>query len=168
MKNYCFLSLLIFIAACTSSDTKQVSTQNEEAENSVSATISTYGAEIDTNGAISPKELLGLMEPGDSAHVKLSTTILETCSKKGCWMNVGMEDGEDMMVRFKDYSFFVPKAGVVNKATIFEGQAYYDTLSVEDLRHYAMDAGKDSSEIMSISEPKAILAFEATGVVIID
>ncbi len=168
MKNYLSLITLLFFTACTTCDTEQVSTQHEEAENAVSATISTYGAEIDTNGSISPKELLVLMESGDSAHVKLSTTIIETCSKKGCWMNVGMEDGEDMMVRFKDYSFFVPKAGVVNKSTIFEGQAYYDTLSVEDLRHYAMDAGKDSTEIMSISEPKAILAFEATGVVIID
>ncbi len=168
MKNYLSLITLLLFAACTTGDTEHESTQLEEVENIASETLSRYGAEIDTNGAISPKDLLVLMETEDSAHVKLSTTILETCSKKGCWMNVGMEDGEEMMVRFKDYGFFVPKAGVVNKSTIFEGQAYYDTLSVEELRHYALDAGKDSSEIMNINESKPILAFEATGVIIID
>ena len=168
MKKYLPLITLIFIVSCTSSDTAQESSAPEEVEETVSATFSLYGVEIDTNGAISPKELRALMASADSAHVKLSATIIETCAKKGCWMNVAMEEGDDMMVRFKDYGFFVPKAGVANKSSIFKGVAYYDTLSVKDLRHYAMDAGKDSIEIMKISEAKPILAFEATGVVIIN
>jgi len=159
--------IAIFLFSCTS-ETKQESSEQKDSDSKSNFSINTYGAETDTNGAISPSELIKLMESEDSAYVKLSTVILETCSKKGCWMNVAMTNGDEMMVRFKDYGFFVPKAGVVDKSTFFEGSVYYDTLSVEDLRHYALDAGKDSIEIISINEPKPILAFEATGVIIVD
>jgi len=127
-----------------------------------------YGDEIDEEGAVSAEELIVKMEGMDTLHIKLQTTILETCTKKGCWMNVKLGEGEEMMVRFKDYGFFVPLSGVDGKTAIIEGSVFNDTLDVETLRHYADDAGKDSTEIMAITEPSTILAFEATGVIIKD
>jgi len=75
-------------------------------------------------------------------------------------------DNDTLMVRFKDYGFFVPKEGVEGKTAIISGEIFYDTLSVELLRHYAEDAGKSSEEINLIVEPKYTLAFTAHGVII--
>lgn len=75
-------------------------------------------------------------------------------------------DEDTLMVRFKDYSFFVPKEGVEGHNAIIQGEAYYDTLTVESLQHYAQDAGKSEDEILSITEPEYNFLFEANGVII--
>ncbi len=77
--------------------------------------------------------------------------------------------GEDtVFVRFLDYGFFVPTEGVEGKRTIVEGEAFFDTLTVDMLRHYADDAGESEAYIAAISEPELQLAFTATGVMIED
>jgi hypothetical protein len=98
--------------------------------------------------------------------VKFSSTIIETCTKKGCWMTVNLEEGKDMMIRFKDYGFFVPLKGMEGKTTVFEGYAYTDSVSVEELQHYAYDAGDDSATVAAITEPEVALTFLADGVII--
>jgi hypothetical protein len=67
------------------------------------------------------------------------------------------------MVTFKDYGFFVPlESG--GKTALMKGIAYYDTISVEMLKHYAEDAGKSEEEIALITEPELAISFEASGV----
>ena len=77
--------------------------------------------------------------------------------------------GEDtVFVRFLDYGFFVPTEGAEGKRTVVQGQAFYDTLTVPMLKHYAEDAGKSQEDIDAITEPELRLAFTATGVMIED
>tara|TARA_B100000989_G_scaffold278919_1_gene241102 strand:- start:2492 stop:2761 length:270 start_codon:yes stop_codon:yes gene_type:complete len=84
---------------------------------------------------------------------------------KGCWMNMSV-DNDTVLVRFKDYGFFVPKTGVKGSIAIVNGYLSVDTLSVAQLRHYAEDAGKNKNEIMKITSPKITLSFLADGVAI--
>ena len=51
--------------------------------------------------------------------------------------------------------FFVPLDAAGHRTTI-NGFAYYDTISVEELRHYAMDAGADADSVESITDPKVV------------
>ena len=97
--------------------------------------------------------------------LKIKGEILSTCPKKGCWMRVRAEE-DTILVRFKDYGFFVPKQGVEGKEVIINGDLSIDTLSVPQLRHYAEDAGKTSREINNINDPEITLSFLATGVII--
>ncbi len=77
--------------------------------------------------------------------------------------------GDDtVFVRFQDYGFFVPTEGAEGKRTIVEGEAFFDTLTVDARRHYAEDAGASEEEIAAIVEPELKLAFMATGVMIED
>jgi hypothetical protein len=80
-------------------------------------------------------------------------------------MDLDLENGETMTVRFKDYGFFVPK-DADGRIAIIEGWAKKDTTSVELLRHYAEDAGKTKEEIEAITEPEIGYSFEAKGVII--
>jgi len=71
---------------------------------------------------------------------------------------------DTVLVRFKDYGFFVPKSGAEGKSAIINGNISVDTLSVAQLRHYAEDAGKSREEILSIVNPEITISFLADGV----
>ena len=78
-----------------------------------------------------------------------------------------MTENDTITVRFKEYSFFVPKEGVEGMRTIFRGNAKYDTISVDMLRYNAQELGKSESYIMSIVEPIFVFdEFIADGVLI--
>ncbi|MDX1906673.1 MAG: DUF4920 domain-containing protein [Bacteroidia bacterium] len=126
-----------------------------------------HGARITEQGALQLGQLTGLLSThqGVLPAVKLEGNVEACCQAKGCWMTMKVGD-EDMRVKFKDYAFFVPKNSA-GKTAIIEGRAFYDTTSVEELRHYAEDAGMTAEEAAKkYTEPKIAVAFEATGVII--
>jgi hypothetical protein len=73
--------------------------------------------------------------------------------------------GEEAMVKFKDYGFFIPK-DIAGQEVIVDGVAFIEEVSVEDQRHFAEDAGKTTEEIAAITEPKRTLSFTSSGVLI--
>ena len=55
---------------------------------------------------------------------KLSGKIVETCSKKGCWMT--LDTGEDtLFIKFRDYGFFVPIDSVEEKNAVVQGDLFW-------------------------------------------
>tara|TARA_B100001758_G_scaffold96057_1_gene82043 strand:- start:49 stop:516 length:468 start_codon:yes stop_codon:yes gene_type:complete len=125
----------------------------------------TYGQSFDIAGINNykvEKESL-LNNPQDDT--KLEGQILSTCPMKGCWMKMSVER-DTILVRFKDYGFFVPKSGAEGKSAIINGKLSVDTLSVAQLRHYAEDAGKSKEEVLKIIKPEITISFLADGVVI--
>ena len=101
----------------------------------------------------------------DKKDVKIEGKILSSCPMKGCWMKIKAEE-DTILVRFKDYGFFVPKNGIEGEKAIVNGKISVETLSVEQLRHYAEDAGKSQEEINLIKDPQVSLTFLADGVYI--
>ena len=97
--------------------------------------------------------------------IKIEGEILSSCPMKGCWMKIKSEE-DTILVRFKDYGFFVPKDGIAGDKTIINGKLSIDTLSVALLRHYAEDAGKSLEEINKIKESEVSMTFLADGVLI--
>jgi len=124
------------------------------------------GDEITPDGAMDNQQLLEAMLGKDSMEVKLTAKINSVCQVKGCWMRLDMgEKAQELMVRFKDYAFFVPKDVSGKNATV-QGWIKVDTLSVEEQKHYAEDEGLAREEIEKITEPRVELTFEASGVLI--
>lgn len=124
-----------------------------------------FGKLVEINGALTIDEFASQMEGQDSIEVKLAAKAEDVCQTKGCWMKVKTADGSLMRVTFKDYGFFVPK-NIAGKNVVLEGVAFQDTVSVEDLRHFAEDGGKSKEEIAAITEPEIAVSFVADGVVI--
>lgn len=153
MRNNLFALLLI----CLTVFSMQLSAQDN---------LSYYGDKITEEGAIAASEISQLMKDKQEGTFKVKGTIVQTCLKKGCWMTVDIGNNEKMTVRFKDYGFFVPKSGADGLEVVFEGVARKEMRSVEELRHYAQDAGKTKEEIAQIIAPKEEITFEASGVII--
>ena len=124
-----------------------------------------YGAGTTAESAISVNELSGKMI-NNSFNGKISAVVTEVCQEKGCWMKVQRENGDPMIVKFKDYGFFMPK-NIVGKTVILEGVAAGKEISVDELRHLAEDAGKSKKEINKIKKPKKDIQFTASGVLVL-
>lgn len=103
------------------------------------------------------------LKAGDTIKVSFRAEVASVCKNKGCWMKVTLEDGAEVMVKFKDYAFFVPR-NIENNTAYIHGLAYVEEMSVEDQKHYAEDEGLSLEEISAIKEPKKSLLFMADGV----
>ena len=106
------------------------------------------------------------MKAGASINSNIIAEVHEVCQAKGCWMRLNLEDENEVMVKFKDYGFFVPK-DITGKKVIINGQAFVKEVSIDEQRHYAEDSGKSAEEIASISVPKRTYSFEADGVLVV-
>ena len=133
--------------------------------NPYSKTLSFYGKKISAENTIDYNEFIKNSLVASKSKIK--GLVLSSCPKKGCWMEVKVEL-DTILVRFKDYGFFVPKIGLEKKETIIEGYPKQDTISVKILKHYAEDAGKTKKEIDKITTPKYKISFIADGVIIKD
>ena len=120
-----------------------------------------YGGQID----LADESIFFSSIEDDLSISKVEGEIIDVCPKKGCWMNVKVAE-DTLFVKFKDYGFFVPTDGVKGKKVYMSGEIFKDTISVARLRHYAEDAKKPDSEIMSITEPEFMLNMIADGVAI--
>jgi len=101
----------------------------------------------------------------DFADVKIVATVKEVCEKKGCWLKLELPAGQEVMVKMKDYGFFLPLAAK-GKKVIIDGEAKSKTTSVAELKHYAEDAKKSQAEIDAIKEPQKEVRITAKGIMI--
>jgi len=127
-----------------------------------------FGTQIADSNAITAGLLLvkyKKMDINDKIPSQFYGRVTEVCKAKGCWMKVDLGNGEQTMVRFKDYGFFMPR-DIVGKQVIVNGVAFIEDSSVEDQRHFAYDGGISEKEIALITKVKKTYAFEADGVII--
>jgi hypothetical protein len=128
---------------------------------------SIYGKKSTAVGAIEVNTLEEKLATSDVYTGKVKGTVASVCEKKGCWMKLATTEGDGIMIRFKDYKFFMP-LNIVGKDVVLTGQAKKTVTSVEMLKHYAEDGGKSKEEIEKITEPKTEIEFIATGVLVVN
>ena len=163
MKN----NLLIFIAILSLHSCKQKAEPAQSPVQVDSTVYEEYGAALDAQSVLPMNELATsflTMKKTDTLFTKVQGTIKEVCAKKGCWMTLDLGDEKDLMVRFKDYGFFMPLDAKGD--VIINGFATISETSVEDLKHYAEDAGASELEIEAIVAPELTYSFEADGVLL--
>jgi hypothetical protein len=162
--------IIIIFALCLAI----VSCKNEEKtpENQLTETpeiaYASFGAQITDTDALSATRMAEhykSMAVGDTVNSKMIAKVVEVCQVKGCWMKLELEEGNEVMVKFKDYGFFMPK-NIAGKEVIVNGKAFVDEVPVEEQRHYAEDAGQSAEEVAAIIAPKKTFSFEADGVLL--
>tara|TARA_B110000114_G_scaffold7116_1_gene7216 strand:+ start:31 stop:528 length:498 start_codon:yes stop_codon:yes gene_type:complete len=160
MKNSIIITLLIIsLTSC-----KQTVRPAQSPVTIGSVVYQGYGAKINTQSVISMDALTKsyeTMSPLDTVYTTVEGKILEVCSKKGCWMSLDMGTDKDVMVRFKDYGFFMPLNA--DGTVIISGKAFVSETSIDDLKHYAEDAGATEATIEAIVSPETTYSFEAVG-----
>ena len=159
MRNYKFLLLICLTMTGFLGFSQEKNSANADA-------YITVGEKIEAKNILSAhqmQEKYAGLKVGDTINIAFKGDVNSVCKSKGCWMKVALDDGREVMVKFKDYAFFVPK-DIENKEVIMKGKAYIAEMSVDDQRHYAEDAGKSKAEVNAITEPEITLSFLADGV----
>ena len=132
----------------------------------VKVNYASFGEKITAENAISKDEMISkfkTLKEGDTIDVKFVSKVNKVCKTKGCWMKIDLGNEQETTVKFKDYGFFVPMNSE-ERAVVVNGKAYVSVASVEELQHFAKDAGKTEEEIAKITEPEFTYSFLADGV----
>jgi len=165
MKNYILtFALFVGLFACKEEKKEAIESTEEVAE----VTYKSVGKKIIADDTIEAKSMVQHYEglkAGDSIDTKMTIKVKEVCQAKGCWMTAEMANGKELRVKFKDYAFFMPK-DIAGQDVIINGKAFVKELPVDELRHYAEDAGKSKEEIEAITKPERTYSFLADGVLI--
>ncbi len=159
-KIICATITVLFLASCKKNEA-DVAKEKEVA-------YKVFGDSISADGAITQEAMFAKykdLKEGDTVEVKFASKIKEVCQKKGCWMQLELPDANSAFVKFKDYGFFVP-LNAANSEVIVNGKAFISVESVEELRHYAKDAGESQAAIDSIVNPETTYSFMANGVLL--
>lgn len=160
------LVLMVMLVSCKSNEKQQEPETQEVAQEEIA--YASFGDKINDENVMPTNEIVEKyqsMKVGDTMNAKTTAKVIEVCQAKGCWMTLNLGNGEEAMVKFKDYAFFMPK-DIAGKEVILNGKAYVNEVPVEEQRHYAEDAGKSKEEVAAITEPKKTYSFEADGVLI--
>ncbi|NND63225.1 MAG: DUF4920 domain-containing protein [Flavobacteriaceae bacterium] len=163
--------LLMFVLAVIFSCKEKTDQNLDVAENAdvieVQTAYASYGEEITDKDVVTKDVMIEkykTMKVGDTVDIKFSSEVNSVCQSKGCWMRLNLGDNESF-VKFKDYGFFMPK-DIAGQEVIVAGKAFVEETSVDDLKHFAEDAGKTQEEIDAITEPELSYSFLSHGVLI--
>ncbi len=126
----------------------------------------TFGSAITAADAVDISTVAGQVSAAQPVPVKIKALVTDVCTKKGCWMRLRITDSTTAFVRMKDYGFFVPQ-DIRGKEIIIDGEAYQKETPVDELKHYAADAGKKPAEIATITQPAKELRITANGILVV-
>ncbi|NNE78620.1 MAG: DUF4920 domain-containing protein [Pricia sp.] len=159
------LVFLMLVVVCKGQENKPI----DEGKSAGIVDYAVFGDKIDAANALSDSEMANnyqKMAAADTLKSKFKATVSEVCQVKGCWMKLQLQNGQETMVRFKNYGFFVP-TDIKGNEVIVDGSAYVETICVNDQKHYAKDGGKSEEEIAKITQPQKSYGFEADGVLVV-
>lgn len=125
-----------------------------------------FGEDISKYQIIENKKVESLFNSEIRFNTKFKAKVTDVCQVKGCWMKLDIGNDKEVMVNFKDYGFFVPK-DIIGKKVVVNGEAYKRTISIDELKHYALDRGDSEEKINSITKSEEIYSITANGVVIL-
>jgi hypothetical protein len=125
-----------------------------------------YGEPVKEKKAISVDQMKKKVESKETWEGVVTGQVKEVCKSEGCWLRLDDGSASGIMVKMKDHSFFVPK-DIDGKKVYILGKASVKTTSVDQLKHYAEDAGKSKAEIDAITSPKVEITVDASGVKVV-
>ena len=88
--------------------------------------------------------------------VTLKAEVSKVCQKKGCFF-MASDENYTARVTFKDYAFFIPTDSQ-GKQVLFHGDFSVKTLSEDQAKHYAEDAGDNPESVVGDQEEYSIVA----------
>lgn len=95
-----------------------------------------YGAPFQGAPKRDLRAVLGQPEQHVGAALTVTGKVMRVCQRKGCWMELSVpgQDAAACRVKFKDYSFFVPKDAEGANATL-EGELVVQRVSPSRVAH---------------------------------
>lgn len=146
-----FVLSTISVLAQSTSEIIRLSEPIQETES-----VEVFGSLIELED-LNPMTLSQIIEgENKTSLITLKTTVSEVCNKKGCFF-IAQDGDYTARITFKDYSFFIPTDSK-GKEVVLVGDFSIETLSKEQAKHYAEDAGKDAESITGEQKEYSVVA----------
>lgn len=110
-------------------------------------------------------QLADSMKLVEELEVIISGTITDVCQMSGCWLELDMGNGNEVLVTFPEDVFVVPGDAIGKQATV-TGLASKVILPVKRLQLQAADEGATEEEINAIVEPVTEYSIAASQVIV--
>lgn len=153
--------ILVFIGIILWSGTVFAQTNNEAIRLSEpvqeTSEYEVFGGDVDQSEFQSPSTLTEIINSGQAeGSVAMVTSVARVCQKKGCFF-IAQDENYSARVTFKDYGFFIPTDSQ-GKEVVLVGDFSVKTLSEEQARHYAEDAGENPEKISGDQKEYSVVA----------
>jgi hypothetical protein len=165
MKGFNIIIVIFLLLGSCKEQNAQIKTEEKVA---IVEEIEVFGESFLSDNAMKEAEMAQAFDnlsETDTLTTAFYGVVTDVCKSKGCWMKVSLGDGQETMVTFKDYGFFVPK-DIVGKEVVLSGRGFIEKMSVEDQQHFAEDGGASEEEISNITAVKVTRSFIADGVIL--
>ena len=125
-----------------------------------------FGKKINEHKSVGLQEFDILANNTDTLFIKLKAGISEVCLEDGCWFRINLYNGKRMIVTFENEAFVIP-TDVAGKHVLIEGKTYLETMSEDEMKKLAVQAGEIQWVIDTIRGPHIQRTFVAKGAVIV-
>lgn len=104
---------------------------------------------------VDAKMLLTQPDSYNGKTLRITGTVSEVCSAKGCWLSLGGQQDQGLFVKFTCpiEGRLIP-AEAVGKPAIVEGTVTVVNMDEAQARHYAKDGGASEADIAKIVGPQ--------------
>jgi hypothetical protein len=163
-----FLLCLFFLAfaACKHADPSvENGVEEEGSRDTLFSRPVFYGEKFSADSAIDAHVLKDEMGNFPQYEGVVKGSAVTDCENDSCYLGLDLGDGTSMQVNLKNAHVNFPE-NLDGRLAIVKGRAYYDTISVAELKQQALADHKTPKEIQDIQAPEVDLVFEATGVVV--
>ncbi|MHC4820542.1 MAG: DUF4920 domain-containing protein [Planctomycetota bacterium] len=130
-----------------------------------------YGEPIGEAPLVTLTDLVADPDKFEGQRVRVSGMVTDVCAKRGCWMNIGAEEGPEQ-VQFKvvDGVIVIPmkaKGGWTEAEGTVKKLAYTLEQTIKFMEHKAEEAGEEFDPA-SVTEPMTMVRLSGIGAVIRD
>lgn len=112
------------------------------------------------------ESLLAIIQDRNTVKITVKGVVKDVAKKDGNWLKLENHQNEEIFVQFVDPSLYFPQ-DIVNKVIVLDGEARYETLSVERQRELATENNDTGLEIEKITTSKEVVFFRAKGATIL-
>ncbi len=130
-----------------------------------------YGEGVTVAETTSIVDLVEDIDAWEGKTVRVEGTVTGVCAKRGCWMDVGAEEGyEKVKFKVNDGVIVIPMSAK-GKWAVAEGVVRKQAMDLEQTRSYFAHLAEESGEEFdpeSVTEPVSLVRLDGTGAVIRD
>jgi hypothetical protein len=156
MKKSLLLSIFVlFTATVMAQDANEVVQLSKPVQ--VTDSFEVYGDQMDVTKQKNALSLKNAISQNKFEQEQVFTaSITQVCQKKGCFF-IASDGDVTARVTFKDYGFFIP-TNTSGLPAVFTGILTEKTLTVDEAKHYAEDAGNDPDEVTDPQKEYSVVA----------
>ncbi|MCG7534224.1 DUF4920 domain-containing protein [Pseudoalteromonas sp. OOF1S-7] len=128
-----------------------------------------FGGGADKTNVIDASTLLAKADQYHQTQVTVKGVVTKVCKKRGCWMTLDVEKGEQITVKVRDGDMVFPMSAV-GKTALATGQFEVFELSLEKSRRYLAHKAEENGEAFdpgTLENPITIYRLKPSAVTIL-